>query len=201
MAGTNVGVDRYLGHSLILDAHTKNPMEKMALARYHAFGHIPTAQTYTVVVNTLKGIPIIVARPVTVDRIAFYVQTLALAAVARAGIYNVDSALLPTSLVVDGGEVSVATTGVKAATISVSLAKGIYLVSIVSNGAPILNASSTRVVSFLPLGLEDTTFGYATAGYNVAFNYAALPNPFTAGYGEWDSATYPLIALRVASLD
>lgn len=87
--------------------------------------------------NTLYYFPIYVAAPLTITGLLLEVTTLAASGKARVGIYNADSDLQPTSLIVDGGELDCSSTGVKEATISTTLAPGRYLLAAVCNSGTI----------------------------------------------------------------
>ena len=200
MSKGNVGVDRYLGHSLDLDAHTRNQLEVLRTGHYHITGRgSGTAQT--IGANTLWAIPFIVARDMTVDRIAIEVSALAEGASARLGIYNNGTNLYPGSLLLDAGTVSVATTGIKTITINQALPKGIYWMVVVSDGNPSLSSLYIYYGSTFILGLREDNFSYSYLGWSVAFTYAALPDPFTAGGSANVSNNAPIVAVRIASLD
>ena len=150
-----------------------------------------------VTANTLYALPFVAHRAITVDRIAIHVATLAAGASARLGIYQAGTNLYPGSLLLDAGVVSVATTGVKAITISQALAAGLYWLALVSDGAPNVRGVAA---AFTPVGVKPTAFDIGYCGWNVAFTYAALPDPFTAG-GVGDEDAFRHILLRLLSLD
>lgn len=92
--------------------------------------------------GTLYYFPIIVEAPLRVTGLLCEITTGAAASNVRFGIYNCDENLQPTSLIVDGGSVSAASTGVVEATVDVVLPPGRYLIA--------FNASSgTIAVRFL----------------------------------------------------
>ena len=149
--------------------------------------------------DTLYGIPIYVPRTMTFDRIAIHVTTGAVSSNIRLGIHKLGTNLYPGVLVLDAGEVDSATTGVKTITISQQLAKGLYFVALVSNGTPsVAGASPTSFGAVF--GLIATDFANYNNRWAVAFTYAALPDPFTAG-GTLQNANVPIIGLRPLSMD
>jgi len=187
-------------HIARLDAHTKNIYEVLRTGEYlaHPLG-TRWSQVNVVVANTLYGSLFLVSRDITVDRIAISVQSLS-AGNCRLGIYNVGTNLYPGTLLLDAGTVATGATGLKTIVINQSLPKGIYFVALVCDATPTLygtNATYPPVIS--PLGLQSTDINAVYQGWSVAFTYAALPTPFTAGGALATVKHY--IALRLASLD
>ncbi|MGH2374564.1 MAG: hypothetical protein ACRDIC_14005 [bacterium] len=85
-------------------------------------GETPSGTSFAI--GRLHTLPLLSPRGGTLDRIAFNVTTAIASGLARVGIYQATSAtnLYPDALIVDGGEFSTATTGIKSATINVTLA-------------------------------------------------------------------------------
>jgi len=133
--------------------------------------------TATPAANSLNAHPLVVARGVTLDTIAIKVTTAA-GTLARLGIYNDDGNLYPSSLVLDAGTVSTTTTGVKTITISQSLAKGLYWLAILANGAVYITAVAQADIIPI-LGVESGLYGPGTE-YYIAYTYGALPTTFPA---------------------
>jgi hypothetical protein len=137
------------------------------------------------------------------DRIAFEVTILAAGGVARAGIYNSTSRsnIYPTTLVVDGGEISTATTGVKIATISTSIVEGslYWFAYLTGTLAATLRTcpSGTNLNSIL--GYPATLGGVgAFSGLTVAQAYGAMPGTFPGG-GVMATSAAPLLAVRYSA--
>lgn len=130
----------------------------------------------------LVGHHIEVPTAMTFDRICVIVQTAYTGGtpVIGLGIYNCDATtLFPSSLVLDAGTVSVATTGIKTITINQALAPGMYwLASLVTGGTA---SDGVMISSTLTNLVYDTT-----AGGPGSFDYtyrktglSALPNPYS----------------------
>ena len=186
-----------IGHTIDLDAHTYNKLEKLAPGQYftNTFGDMKwQTDPTTLTVNRLYAYPFVVARKMTFDRIAVMVTTLAAGASARLGIYNSDADLKPSSLVLDAGEISVASTGLIAASINQQLAGGLYWLGLVTDGTPETYRYYLRPT---PMGL-DASLAWLCAVY-VAHVYGALPDPF--GAAGVSTSPNPVMFLRVASLD
>ena len=184
-------------HEADLDAHTYNKLEKLVPGQYFqsTFSEQFSAADATLTADRLYCMPFVVARAMTFDRIAIKVNTLAAGAGARLGIYNSGVDAKPSTRLLDAGVVSVATTGIKAASINQQLAGGLYWLACVSDGAPLVNRFYSE---FSPYGLYSDMSGTATAIY-VAHTYGALPNPF--GTPTITTSPIPLVLLRLASLD
>lgn len=149
--------------------------------------------------NTLYAVPLYVLRDMSFSAFTVQVTNLAADASARLGVYNDGTNLYPGTLVSDLGVVSVATTGLKTITPGspIALTKGLYWLAVVSDGTPSLGGWNPAIT---PLGGTDTTdINY---GWNVAFTYAALPTPFTAGGSVSNAAANRMgWLLTVSSLD
>ena len=151
------------------------------------------------VANTLYAVPMMVARSITIDRLGINVTTLAAGASARIGIYKPGTNVTPGARLLDAGTVSVATTGFKEITgLSQAITTlGVHFLVVVSDGAPTLAGGA---LAFSPLG-NSATSGYDLSNrWQVAFTYAALPDPFTAG-GAVNANQAPFIVYRLLSLD
>lgn len=187
-------------HGADLDAHTKNLFEELRTGEYHItlFGGRATA---SLTANTLYALPLLVARDMTIDRIAIQVTSAGAAGTkARLGIYELGTNLYPGALLLDAGEVDVDGTGVLAITIDQALTKGIYFTAVVSDGTPQLRSVIADDLTSPLFGLLSTNFNIHHNLWSVAHTYAALPDPFTAGgsLGRLDPFKVPV---RVASLD
>jgi len=185
-------------HTADLDAHTKNIAEELRTGEYFYPSPFFTYGNRSITANVLYGVPVLVARAMTVDRIAIEVLTQGAGGTkARLGIYSVHSNLYPTTLLLDAGTVDVDSTGVKTIVINQALAKGWNFVALVSDGTPTIQGFAS---AYTPLGIRAADFNQDQACWYIAQAYGALPNPFTAA-GAKDIGVAPLIALRLASLD
>lgn len=192
------GVDLSV-HAATLAAHMGDQTQKLRTGQYIVTAWYPSGSaTFTLVANTLYAIPLVVVRDVTVDRIAVLVATAASGKSIRLGIYNDGTNLYPGTLLLDAGTVSAATTGLKAITISQALTKGLYWLVLVSDGTPAMRQLNAIAPAFL--GTDVTDFGTWNVGWTVAFTYAALPDPFTAG-AAFSTTQLAAIVLRLLSLD
>jgi len=187
-------------HIARLDAHTRNINETFRTGEYiQTLVSETVAEDLVLVANHLYAMPFLVSRAMTFDRIAVQVTTLAAGSSIRLGIYNDGTNLYPGALVSDAGEVSAATTGVKAITINQALTKGLYWLALVSDGAPKIYFSFW---GWAGLGKVATDFVSESYRYwDLAFAYAALPDPFTAGGSAVSARSKPGIFMRLASLD
>jgi len=189
-------------HASDLDAHTKHYLELLRVGEYIPYtivGGYGISQT-AMVANTIYAVPFLVARPITVDRIAISVQGPDAGKSAVLGIYNNGDNLYPGTLIASsGGEISVAAVNVQAVVIDISLTRGLYWLAVVSNGTPSIRLVSRAVVPILGL---NATFTQYNSGWTVGHVYdSSLPSPFTAaGSFQTQDAKF-LVALRIASLD
>ena len=187
-------------HIACLDAHTKNSHEAFRTGEYVLPFLLSVYRiTYeAMTADKLYAVPFLVARNMTVDRIAINIAVPGAAGKkARLGIYNDGTNLYPGSLLLDAGEVAADSGGTKAITINQSLMKGIYWLVVVSNGTPQPRMAD---YSYTPLGLNINLTAFQT-GWSVAFTYDALPDPFTAGASMVTTSSRYIVGLRLASLD
>ena len=195
----NIGIDRYLGHATILDAHTKNPFELLRTGEYLWPAPILAAGDQALVGNKLYAIQCPVVRAMTLDRLAAWVKVASgiAGSVARLGIYNNGTNLYPGTLALDAGTIATDSIGIKAITINKSLTKGLYWLALLAD-----TDFSIRYVGFTfsLLGAHPTDLTSGLASWDVAQTYGALPDPFTAG-GTCYNRIPLLICPRILSLD
>ncbi len=196
----NVGVDRYLGHSTVVDAHHPIEWQETRLAGFFMHHGWRSATTTAFQASKLAGQPFYMPRDKTADRIAVNITTADAGKVIRLGIYNGDGAdLYPGSLLLDAGTVDASSTGVKTISINQSMPKGLYFLAQCSDGTP-----TTKMFepTYSPLGDQRAGMdGYADVCWMVTFTYAALPDPFTAGGAIQPYGSGGTIVLRFSSMD
>ena len=141
--------------------------------------------TEQVTANVTRAFPFIVGAGFTADRIQFDVTTSASGSNSNCnvGIYNDDGNLYPSTLVVDGGQKSTSSTGLKTTTISTSLsANTLYWLVYNCHKTPTFRSiAQTDMPSVLGW---DGTSGASTqiTGWTVPRTYAStLPGIFPAG--------------------
>ncbi len=190
-------------HKVILDAHTRNEFEVLRTGEYYHFREGVPESSRDIAADSLRAYPLLVARDITIDRIAIEVKTAAAEAskVARLGIYKNGTNLLPGDLLVDAGTVYISNTGVKTIVIDQPLAKGVYFLAHICNYVyrPWVQASY-HYPSKPPLGLHIANFSIKQQGWEKAQAYGVLPDPFPVDAALW-SSFIPLLTIRVASLD
>lgn len=193
-------LDRIGSHEADLAAHTRNPLEELVVGEYYNGGWVGQTQSGSFDANVLHGMPFLVARAMTVDRIAVDVKTAAAGKKARLGIYQSNGSGAPGTLVLDAGEVALDTTGIKAITINQQLSKGLHFVAVTSDGTPNLAMVYGSTHSHFPaMGIKSSDFRFPNQQYRAGVSYGALPDPFSGGstgYGEC-----VIVALRISSLD
>jgi hypothetical protein len=143
-------------------------------------------QSVVLTTNQIYAAPLMAPRG-TLDRMSFNVSGSGGANNARQGIYEAVSAgdPYPGALLVDSGDISVNTTGLKTTTISVALepTKMYWVVLQTSAGAPSVTAWLAGAF-IAPWGtLASTawhTFNHQSIGFHQARTYGALPSTFPA---------------------
>ncbi len=187
-------------HRADLDAHTYNLLSEIRTGEYFSGGcGAPRSWTYGINADYLYATPFCAARAMSIDRLAVYISTARDGKVARLGVYRNGSNSAPGELVVDGGEVSVGTTGLKAAAVSEALAPGLYWLAILSDGDPTVKAFSQNQCTISAITTMSDGYNYETC-WKRSYGFAALPDPFgtpvKAAY-----ITIPGLMVRLASLD
>lgn len=117
-------------------------------------------------------VPFAVPASVDVTSLGLIVVSASSTGVARMGVYNTDSDGAPTTVAIDSGEVSTASSGNKEATFSAStLAAGTYWLAVFGNEAFSMRSGS----SWLPLVSHTSLSLNNYGGIYVAKSYGALP--------------------------
>jgi len=159
-----------------------------------------TTSTSAFSANTLYATPFTAPRNSTIDRIAFEITASQSTFFARAGIYKTvsNTNMYPGALVVDGGEFSTGTTGVKAATISTPLPDcyywGVFLTSATAATFRVLLQHSNLLGFVSTLG-----DGSASQFLSRSQTYGALPSNFPASPATRAGGGGPLIAIRFSA--
>jgi hypothetical protein len=145
--------------------------------------------TLALAADTTYYEPFFVERAISVDQINLGVTTAAGASeTARLGIYRADENLQPTTLVVDGGNVAIDSTGQKTATVDVVLTPGRYLKAVnagdavtcrallapahagnnISSATPLITQwrKAETVASFAADGTNWDTTGFGNLGHH-----------------------------------
>ena len=197
---SNVGT-MIAGHAADLGAHTMNTLEVLKTGNYLNYWgqYASTSATIVAAGKLYATCPLLVARPLTIDRLACNVKVAGAAGErARLGVYRNGNNCYPGALLLDAGEISVDSTGVKKVDIDLALARGLYWMAFVCDGTPEMihtyNAPS-------PLGVRESDLSYRYhMVYQTGFGYGALPDPFPAGGIDAADAS-PAVFARLASLD
>jgi hypothetical protein len=193
---------QFADHTARLDAHTTNYFSTPKVGEYTTLNLAAGNGSAAMGANILYAVPIHLVRPMTFDRIACHVTGAGAAGKkARMGVYT-NVGFYPTVRSLDSGEVAVDGTGIKAATISLSLLAGWHWLIWTTDGTPTIAKYADRPFNSYPLGLKSTDFTDQNHYYSKTETFAALPTPYPASatmVGR--SSATPIIALRVASLD
>lgn len=156
------------------------------------FARANTAAGVAQTANTLYARPLILPVSGTFDRISTYVKTASSGHSIRLGIYEMSSGGIPSTLVLDAGTVSVATTGLKEITISQTLTanKG-YFLAWVTDGTPSLASQLANSTSYFNyFGSSDMTANASTS-YTISHTFGALPDPYGTPTGMTGAGTNP----------
>lgn len=146
--------------------------------------------------NTLRATHFEVYTSLTLDRIAVDVSSGT--GNIRLGIWNTDSSGYPTTLAVSSGAMAISTTGVVAATISVTLTPGLYMIGFVADTAIIVRALTTNTGAHMGFGGNSTGWNViALYMWSVAFTYGTL-GTFPAG-ATIANVAVPLIGVRATT--
>jgi hypothetical protein len=151
----------------------------------------------SITADRLYAHPMLVPKSTSFDQIIVNINSSA-AGNVHMGIYEMGSDGLPGALVVDAGATSVATTGDKTATLSLTLAAGWYWISSLFSAFPTVKAYNPPASpsSFLGNIVGPTETGQFFSAVYRSFSYAALPNPFGSITGYTDEP--PRVMVRVS---
>ena len=184
-----------------LDAHTHNWMQTIKAGQYFYPVPVSSVAQRATVADTIYAIPFMVARNITIDRLALQVVAAgAGSTIARLGIYKNGADNYPAELVLDAGTVAVDSVAIVAAVIDQTLIKGLYWLVVVSDGTPQIYLGYQ---TWSPLGNSATNFTptwvisqWSKAGVGAG----VLADPFVSGATAGSLYGY-LIMPRLASLD
>jgi hypothetical protein len=160
---------------------------------YGSFINATALTTLALSANILYAVPIIIQERSTWTGIAINVTSAGASGTkARLGIYSDNGSGYPSSLVVNAGEVTVDSTGVKELSLgSLTLIPGVYWLSICSSGAP-------TVLAVAPAGaipILGTDLASLYLGWSISYTYGTLPSTFPSNASAITS-NIPLIGLK-----
>ncbi|HEY0751425.1 MAG TPA: hypothetical protein VGD26_09720 [Chitinophagaceae bacterium] len=140
--------------------------------------------TFALVAGTLYANPLYVGEETVFNQIVITLTNAGSAgSVVRLGIYKSER-LVPTTLIVDGGAVSSATSGVKSVTINTTLSPGLYWVVAVTDSTVSQCRAVTAAIQdhFLKFGqsVNDWYDGNVSDCWRMTGYVAANPLPATA---------------------
>lgn len=160
--------------------------------RYLPQADIHSQTTLALTINVLRAVPYPVRFPCTIDRLGVEV-TSGTTGKIRIGIYDSDSNGMPANLIVDSGEIAIASPGAKIATVSASLSPGLYWWAYNTDTANTLRALS-NIYNAIGYG---STFGASFVGSiaTIARTYQALPSTF--GAATFSNPNHPVIFYRI----
>lgn len=186
-------------HKAALDAHTRNPLEIMAVNRY-LYSPVVTGPNLggaaALTANTLYAVPYPIIRAGTPDQIAIDIQAAdAVNPNLRIGLFNDDGTVYPGARLSNGGVVSVATTGTKTVAYTTPFAKKLIWIVFIADGTPSIYYASAQ----LPLLGSASNVRSTDCVLYKAGAYGDLPDPFPSGayYTGWQIA----VGLRFTSWD
>lgn len=132
----------------------------------------------------------------TIGRLSIEVTSSAAGSTVIPCIYSSGSNGLPASLVDQGSALDATSTGVKEATVSITLAGGVYWLGAVAQGGnPTLRSVAGRLAG---IQLQSTAaFASNNSGVYQTSVTGSLPATFTAAPGA-DTSTCPAVFMRVA---
>ena len=197
----------YLANSIIKDVTIVASSGTKDASAYHRTGGTVwySSNTYSssatttqaATANVLRAFPFIVGNGFTADRIQFE-TTLTTNSLCNVGIYNSDSNLYPSTLLVDSGQKNSTNAGLYTTTISTTLSSNtLYWLAYNCNAAPVFRAIPASDIPNI-LGWSGAS-GINTqgTGWTVARTYAStLPASFPGGGTILANTNSTLIAVR-----
>jgi Protein of unknown function (DUF2793) len=148
------------------------------------------------VANRMNLFPFIPGADLAIDRLAINVTTLVAAALSKIVIYSSDAAGRPNALIVETADLDCATTGVKNATVSLTLRQGVtYWIGVRNSSTATLSAWAVAATPDINGGTPQTT---ARKTLQRTLTYATAA-PSTWGFlsSEINAAVATAVWLRV----
>lgn len=195
VAGRLIGYDTSGAEAVVRQAISNNGY---ATNRYYGSeGLNAPLAGLALVADTLYAIPFRVKERTTFTRIGIEITAFA-GTNAKLGIYNAASGI-PTTLVVDGGNVSTGSNALVEATISQTLMPGLYFLAVVADNTPTVWAALAQnpiMQSDVGYLTADAQASGGTFGIRGSHAFAALPANFPA-VSYSDVNNFPWLWLRV----
>ncbi len=152
--------------------------------------------------NSLRAFPFYVSKTTKFDRIAIRVTTAATGTVPklRLGIYKDNVNIYPGALLLDAGEISVNTTGVKELVVDITLKEGLYWLVLVGQDTTSLAVAAIPNTDHYPiLQYESDLSGTPLHAWAHVQTYGSLPSIYPTSSPTGWTLHIPLMALRKAA--
>lgn len=131
--------------------------------------------------DILYAVPIYIPRRMTIDRLGVNINPGEAGKSIRIGIYRGDGVLgVAGTRLLDSGEISIAASGVKLASINITLQQGEHWCALITNCSAVTCNVITTAIMASRLGTSITDLNVVYAGVSGAQAYGALPNPCPA---------------------
>lgn len=167
-------------HSVDLDAHNYNILERIHLEHYLPSPLIASMSNTAIMADVLYAMPYPIAVARTTSHIGIPIITGDAGKVARMGLYADNGSCYPGALVADCGEFSVADVELSTNVYVQTLTAGLYWIALLSNGIPTTNRATDVIMITDRDGASPSYYG----GIGKASStYGALSgfDPFPAG--------------------
>jgi len=181
-------------HKVILDAHTRDASQIRRVGRWLG----SSSSSKVIAGNQIYVCPFVITRPMSFDCLALRVNVLEAGKHARMGIYSDNGSVYPDTLLVDGGEVSLATASYVYAVIDISLPKGVYWTAVLSDATG--TAQLIMIYQDFKEVLGNTYPGGSSLSWQAAQAYGALPATFPGSVAD-TNYIIGFVGLRVKSMD
>jgi hypothetical protein len=169
-----------------------------------------TALTTAVLTTTatIRVLPFVANRVMTINGMAVSVQTTAASAQVRLGLYNDNGRGYPDTLVVDAGTVATTTTGVRTicpsgctttgdSTLPVTIQPGLYWIAI-NNNSIAHTLRGYAVANLNPQsGFPSNYTTLRNVGWQIANTFTNLPSTFPSGATATTAVPLPAVTMRM----
>lgn len=169
------------------------------VGRYYGSSLFSTNTSAAVTASRLYLTPFYAPRVRNIDRISINVTTAGTAGqVARVGIYNADPTTgMPAAVLIDGGTLSVATTGAKEATVTQAI-HGLVWLAVTAQGGTLTAFNNAMIPTIVGATAVTNLGALVVVGKDTVDPTVALPTMVGATLAYGQTSTPPAVVVRAA---
>jgi hypothetical protein len=183
----------------LLSSSMGSPVEHPGMANSQYYGppilSSSSLGNLALTTNVMLAVPVHFSFAQTITRLGLNVNTAKNSSTCRIGIYS-NASGVPGTLLVDSGDLSTGTTGIKEATVSFTFDFNVYWYAINNSGGPTIAGYNNPQTPDWLLGRTQFINNASNTCVQVTQTYGAMPSTFPTSGLTYSTGLSPIITAR-----